>query len=173
MKGTRFVGLDVHAASIAVAIAESNGAVRSLGTIPHEADAARQLVRKLAPLATRRVCYEAGPCGLHPLLATHSAGRRLHRRRAELLRPRPPHCHVSAGPADRTETLDRSFHIRTPAVQEFSAIRSVRVAAGLPRGAPKVVDELIDGTRSILEQRAYIENRVFEVAQRLRSSSHT
>jgi hypothetical protein len=62
-KGTRFVGLDVHAASIAVAIAEPTGEVRSLGTIPHEPDTVRKLVRKLAPLDTLRVCYEAGPCG--------------------------------------------------------------------------------------------------------------
>ena len=63
MKGTRFVGLDVHAASIAVDIAEPDGEVRWLGTIPHEADAVRKLVRKLAPVDTLRVCYEAGPCG--------------------------------------------------------------------------------------------------------------
>jgi transposase len=65
-KGTRFLGLDVHAASIAVAIAEPNGEVRSLGTIPHDAEAVRKLLRKLAPLDTLRVCYEAGPCG-YPL----------------------------------------------------------------------------------------------------------
>jgi transposase len=63
MKGTRFVGLDVHAASIAVAVAEPNGEVHSLGTIPHEPDAVRKLVRKLGPLDALRVCYEAGPCG--------------------------------------------------------------------------------------------------------------
>ena len=55
-KSTRFVGLDVHVASIAVAIAEPNGEVRSLGTIPHEPEAVRKLVRKLAPLDTLRVC---------------------------------------------------------------------------------------------------------------------
>jgi transposase len=61
--GTRFLGLDVHAASITVAIAEPTGEVRSLGTIPHEGEAVRKLFRKLAPLDTLRVCYEAGPCG--------------------------------------------------------------------------------------------------------------
>ena len=63
MKGTRFVGLDVHAASIAVAVAEPSGEVHALGTIPHEPEAVRKLVRKLGPLDTVRVCYEAGPCG--------------------------------------------------------------------------------------------------------------
>ena len=50
MKTTpRFVGLDVHAATIAVAVAEPNGEVHSLGTIPNDADAVRRLVRKLGP----------------------------------------------------------------------------------------------------------------------------
>jgi transposase len=59
----RFVGLDVHAASIAVAVAEANGEVRSLGVIPNRGDAVRRLVRKLGPAERLRVCYEAGPCG--------------------------------------------------------------------------------------------------------------
>lgn len=63
MKSTRFIGLDVHAASIAVAVAEANGEVRSLGTIPNDADAVARLMRKLGPPSTLQVCYEAGPCG--------------------------------------------------------------------------------------------------------------
>lgn len=63
MKGTRFVGLDVHAASIAVAVAEATGEVRSLGTIPNDPEAVAKLMRKLGPSPTLRVCYEAGPCG--------------------------------------------------------------------------------------------------------------
>jgi transposase len=63
MKTTRFVGLDVHAETIAVAVAESNGELRSLGTIPNRPEAIRRLVKKLAPVETLRACYEAGPCG--------------------------------------------------------------------------------------------------------------
>lgn len=59
----RFLGLDVHAATIAVAIAETNGEVRSLGTIPNRPPAVTHLLRKLGPPAQLRVCYEAGPCG--------------------------------------------------------------------------------------------------------------
>ncbi len=38
MKNVRFVGLDVHAETIAVAVAESSGEVRSLGIIPNRAE---------------------------------------------------------------------------------------------------------------------------------------
>lgn len=65
-KHTRFVGLDVHAATIAVAIAEGgrDGEVRSLGTIPNRAESVRKLMKKLwADCEELRVCYEAGPCG--------------------------------------------------------------------------------------------------------------
>lgn len=63
MKSTRFVGLDVHAATIAVAVAEADGEVRSLGTIPNDPDAVRRLVKRLGPAQQLRACYEAGPCG--------------------------------------------------------------------------------------------------------------
>ena len=63
MVTVRFVGLDVHAATIAVAVAEPHGEVRALGVIPHTPDAVRRLVRRLGPPATLRCCYEAGPTG--------------------------------------------------------------------------------------------------------------
>src|SRR3989441_6092417 len=63
MKNTRFVGLDVHAATIAVAVAEPDGEVRSVGTIPNEPEAVRRVMRKLGPAEHLHACYEAGPCG--------------------------------------------------------------------------------------------------------------
>lgn len=61
-KITRFVGMDVHAATISVAVAEK-GEVRSLGIIPNRLDAIRKLVRKLGAPEQLHACYEAGPCG--------------------------------------------------------------------------------------------------------------
>ena len=62
-KSIRYVGLDVHAETIAVAVAEPDGEVRSLGTIPNRPDSVRRLMRKLGRPEALRVCYEAGPCG--------------------------------------------------------------------------------------------------------------
>lgn len=62
-KNTRFVGLDVHAETIAVAVAEGRGQVRGLGTIPNRPEAVRRLLGKLGKAGELRVCYEAGPTG--------------------------------------------------------------------------------------------------------------
>jgi hypothetical protein len=59
----QFLGLDVHAETIAAAIAEPDGEVRSLGTIPNRMESIRKLVKKLGSVDKLRACYEAGPTG--------------------------------------------------------------------------------------------------------------
>ena len=63
MKKVRFLGLDVHAETIAVAMAEPDGEVRSLGIIPNREESIGKLVKKLGPAEQLQACYEAGPTG--------------------------------------------------------------------------------------------------------------
>jgi transposase len=60
----KYVGLDVHRATIAVAVAEEGrGEVRPYGTIRNTPEAVAKLVQALGPAERLACCYEAGPCG--------------------------------------------------------------------------------------------------------------
>lgn len=65
MQHIMYVGLDVHKATISVALASEGrgGDVRHWGTIPHQADQIRKLAERLGETSRLRFCYEAGPCG--------------------------------------------------------------------------------------------------------------
>jgi len=63
MSKIRFVGLDVHAETIAVAVAEPGGEVRSLGIIANRLESIRKLLGKVGPVQHLKACYEAGPTG--------------------------------------------------------------------------------------------------------------
>lgn len=69
MQDSMFIGLDVHKATISVAVAdgERGGEVRHWGKISNRADHVRRLVERLATSGKRlHFCYEAGPCGYGP-----------------------------------------------------------------------------------------------------------
>jgi transposase len=61
MEGVRFVGLDVHADSIAIAVAEpGRGEPSDLATIPNDTVI---LLKRLRRLGRVKCCYEVGPTG--------------------------------------------------------------------------------------------------------------
>lgn len=66
MSISKFVGLDVHKETIAVALAEDGraGEIRFYGTTPHTQESIRRLVARLTSTdVALHFCYEAGGCG--------------------------------------------------------------------------------------------------------------
>lgn len=61
--GSTFVGLDVHVATIAIAVAYAQGPVEDRGQTRNEPRLIAKRLRALGDPATLRVCYEAGPTG--------------------------------------------------------------------------------------------------------------
>ena len=77
MSKIRFVGLDVHAETVTVAVAEPGGEVHSVGIIPNRLESIRKLLGKLGPVQHLKACYEAGAYGLCAVLAVNAIGRSL------------------------------------------------------------------------------------------------
>ena len=64
MSSVRFVGLDVHKATVVAAVAEAgSGAAEVCGSWPWDEARVLKELKKLGPLSTLKVCDEAGPTG--------------------------------------------------------------------------------------------------------------
>jgi transposase len=59
----RYVGMDVHAETIAIAVVEAEGSERGLGVIANRPEAIRKCLKRLGPAEELHCCYEAGPTG--------------------------------------------------------------------------------------------------------------
>jgi transposase len=73
MRELRHVGLDVHATSISVAIADGDG-VRSVCKVEHTVGRLLKVLKKLGKPGELKVVYEAGPTGLGLCRALRDAG---------------------------------------------------------------------------------------------------
>ena len=66
-QSTRFIGMDVHKATIVVAVTATGevGKATAYGTVPNTTAALEKLVARLrqAGSGPMKFCYEAGPCG--------------------------------------------------------------------------------------------------------------
>ena len=61
---TKYVGLDTHKKTIAVAIADHTGDLGYYGSIENTPSAIEKLIKQLSPDGeVINFCYEAGPCG--------------------------------------------------------------------------------------------------------------
>jgi transposase len=153
-----YVGCDVHAATISVAIAPpfGQGPVQSLGTIPNTAEAVRGLIRRLerahphAHLAHAHlaVWYEAGPCGyvLQRQLTALGVG-----------------CQVAAPTLVPTRPGDR--------IKTYQ--RDARKLAELARGGylttVRIPDEAEEALRDLVRARADARADVTRARQRIRA----
>ncbi len=75
MKSVRFVGLDVHKETIAVAVADDDGsAPEVIATLQNDEAAVIARLKKLGAGRRLRCCYEAGPTGFDLCRALRKAG---------------------------------------------------------------------------------------------------
>ena len=64
MQNVRFVGLDVHKESIAIAVADGDGsAPENVATVANNTAALVKRLKRLGAGAALKCCYEAGPTG--------------------------------------------------------------------------------------------------------------
>lgn len=71
----RYVGLDVHKDSIAVAVADGgNAAAELIGVLPNDRVALTKCLERLGRSSRLRVCYEAGPTGYDLARQLNAAG---------------------------------------------------------------------------------------------------
>jgi transposase len=71
----RYVGLDVHRDSVAIAVAVADGKpAESLGAVPNDIPGLIKRLLRLGPAASLRCCYEAGPTGFGLARRLNEAG---------------------------------------------------------------------------------------------------
>jgi transposase len=142
MSQTRYIGLDVHKAKIAVAVAEEGrtGDVRSYGSIDNTPAALAKLLRKLSTAGpTLHLCYEAGGCGYGVYRQIVAAGHR---------------CDVVAPSRIPKPTGDRVKTDRRDAVMLAKLLRAGELTSvWVPEPAHEAMRDLIRSRGAAMAQR--------------------
>lgn len=143
-----FVGLDVHADTIAVAVAQGRDDVRSLGIVPNTPEAIRRILGKLGPKKNLRVCYEAGPTGYVIYWQLVSMGIQ---------------CVVVAPSLVPTKTSDRIKTDRRDAERLARAHRSGDLAAvWVPDAAHEALRDLVRAREAAKEDQTRAKHRLLK-----------
>jgi len=71
----RYVGMDVHAESIAIAVVEQDGTERDVGTIPNRPEAIRKCLKKLGRAAASNASGWNTPSGILHAPTINAKGR--------------------------------------------------------------------------------------------------
>lgn len=147
MEYTRYVGWDVHAATIAVAVAEAGRQPAEFeGTIPADGEAVRQWVRRQSDRAQMLVCYEAGPTGFEM---------------ARLLDDLGVACQVIAPGLVPRKATDRVKTDRRDALKLAGALRSGSLTAiRIPTRSEEAFRDLIRTRTVAIEDQSRARHRV-------------
>lgn len=147
MEYARFIGWDVHAATIAVASADAGRRPAHFeGTIPAEAPAVRQWVWRQPDASTILVCYEAGPTGFEM---------------ARLLTQLGVACSVIAPGLVPRNATDRIKTDRRDALHLAEALRAGTLTpVRLPTRAEEAFRDLVRARTAAVEDQTRVRHRV-------------
>jgi transposase len=125
----RFVGLDVHAQSITVAVAdEGREGAQTLGQVPNNFTSLAKTLHRLGPTASVICCYEAGPTGFGLARQLEAAGWQCNVIAPSLV-PKKAGCHLKTNRRDAANLAHylRSGDLTTILVpdEETEAIRDL------------------------------------------------
>lgn len=147
MEYTRFIGWDVHAATIAIAVAEAGRRPAHFeGTVPATAEAVRQWVRHQVDVSTVVVCYEAGPTGFEM---------------ARLLDELEVACHVIAPGLVPKKATDRIKTDRRDAMKLAEALRAGTLTpVRIPTRPEEAFRDLVRARLRAIDDQSRIRHRI-------------
>jgi transposase len=154
---TVFVGLDAHAESTAIAVAEpGRGAPRFIGTVgPRFSELAKALA-KLGSPCTLMIVYEAGPCGYALARALLGAGYR-----CEVVAPSK----IPRRPGDRVKT-DRRDALMLASLARAGELRPVQIPDERDEAVRDLSRARIDAVRARLKARQQLKALLLRYGRR-------